>query len=166
MEYTNNYLNQFSDDVYQFNEIAGNNTKTTIQDFKAQQKCLIEEVNEISEGLDKGDLEEVLDGVIDTLYVAIGMLHKLEELGVNANEAMKRISENNLSKFPAFSAEISDKTFEMYNLLGIPINVSNKIVGLSHDEVMVVRDNNQKIRKPHGFKSVTLSDLVEGIEFK
>lgn len=166
MEYTNDYLNEFSDDVYQFNEIAGNNTKTSVQDFKAQQKCLIEEVNEISEGLDKGDLEEVLDGVIDTLYVTIGMLHKLEELGVDTSKAMKRISENNLSKFPAFSVEISDKTFEMYNLLGIPINVNHKFAGSSQDKLMVVTDNNSKIRKPYGFKSVTLSDLVEGIEFK
>lgn len=158
-------LDNFSDDVFQFNEIAGNNTKLSIEDFKAQQKCLIEEVNEISEGLANKDVEEVLDGVIDTLYVAIGMLHKLEEMGIDVGEAMGRIAENNLSKFPMYSKEISDKTFEMYNLLGIPINISNKYVGMSRDKVMVVTDNNQKIRKPYGFNSVTLSDLVEGVKF-
>lgn len=165
MEYTNNYLNEFSDNVYQFNEIAGNNTKLSIEDFQSQQRCLIEEVNEISEGLANKDVEEVLDGVIDTLYVVIGMLHKLEEMGINTSEAMKRIAENNLSKFPTYSKELSDKTFEQYNLKGINIRSEIKYVGLPRNEVLVFTDKNSKIRKPYGFKSVTLKDLVTGVHF-
>jgi len=159
-------LDKFADNVFQFNEIAGNNTKVSIQDFKAQQKCLIEEVNEISEGLDNSNLEEVLDGVVDVLYVAIGMLIKLEELGIDTEVALQRIGENNLSKFPEYSKEISDKTFEQYKLQGVTIKADARFTADYPNGVMVFKDDNNKIRKPASFKSVTLTDLVEGIEFK
>ena len=94
------------------------------------------------------------------------MLHKLEEMGIDTSEAMKRIAENNLSKFPTYSKELSDKTFEQYNLKGINIRSEIKYVGLPRNEVLVFTDNNSKIRKPYGFKSVTLKDLVNWMEFK
>jgi len=159
-------LDKFADNVFQFNEIAGNNTKVSIADFKSQQKCLIEEVNEISEGLNNANLEEVLDGVVDVLYVAIGMLIKLEELGVDTEVALQRIGENNLSKFPEYSKEISDKTFEQYKLQGVTLVENLTFTTNYPNGIMVFKDNNSKIRKPYGFSSVTLNDLVEGIEFK
>jgi len=159
-------LDKFADNVFQFNEIAGNNTKVSIQDFKAQQKCLIEEVNEISEGLANSNLEKVLDGVVDVLYVAIGMLIKLEELGIDTEVALQRIGENNLSKFPEYSKEISDKTFEQYKLQGVNLVENLAFTANYPNGIMVFTDDNSKIRKPYGFSSVTLNDLVEGIEFK
>lgn len=103
-------FDKFAINVFNFNEIAGNNLDTSLASFEAQQKCLVEEVNEISSGLQNKDVEEVLDGVVDTLYVAIGMLHKLKEMGIDVEEAMCRIGENNLSKYPEVSDHVIDST--------------------------------------------------------
>ena len=156
-------LENFENNIWQFNEIAGNNTNTSLDSFKAQQRCLIEEVNEISTGLENKDVEEVLDGVVDTLYVAIGMLHKLEEMGIDTNEAMKRIGENNLSKFPVFNREVIEKTLDVYKQKGISLTYRTYVT--NDGTVVVFTDENAKVKKPFGFQSVELTDLVAGVKF-
>ena len=158
-------LDKFATNVFNFNEIAGNNLDTSLASFEAQQKCLVEEVNEISTGLQNKDVEEVLDGVVDTLYVAIGMLHKLKEMGIDVEEAMQRIAENNLSKFPECSDYVIDSTVDLYDKKGVKINYSFARSPLDDYKVVVFKDENGKIRKPFGFESVTLKDLVVGIKF-
>ncbi len=158
-------LDKFATNVFNFNEIAGNNLDTSLASFEAQQKCLVEEVNEISTGLKNKDVEEVLDGVVDTLYVAVGMLHKLKEMGIDVEEAMLRIAENNLSKFPECSDYVIDSTVDLYNKKGIEINYSFTQSPVDEYGVVVFKDENRKIRKPFGFESVTLKDLVVGIKF-
>ena len=158
-------LDKFAINVWNFNEIAGNNLDISLASFEAQQKCLVEEVNEISTGLKNKDVEEVLDGVVDTLYVAIGMLHKLEGMGINVKEAMQRIGENNLSKFPECSDYIIDSTVDLYDEKGVKINYSIARSPLDDYKVVVFKDENSKVKKPFGFESVTLKDLVAGIKF-
>ena len=158
-------LDNFAANVWNFNEIAGNNLDTSLASFEAQQKCLVEEVQEISEGIANKDVEEILDGVVDTLYVAIGMLHKLKEMGINVEEAMKRIGENNLSKYPEYSDYVIDSTIALYDKKGVKINYSVTQSPLDDFKVVVFKDENGKIRKPFGFESVTLKDLVAGIKF-
>ena len=158
-------LDKFATTVFNFNEIAGNNLDTSLASFEAQQKCLVEEVNEISTGIKNKDVEEVLDGVVDTLYVAIGMLHKLKEMGIDVEEAMQRIAENNLSKFPEALDYVIDSTVDLYDKKGIEINYSFARSPLDDYKVVVFKDENGKIRKPFGFESVTLKDLVVGIKF-
>ena len=158
-------LDKFAINVFNFNEIAGNNLDTSLSSFEAQQKCLVEEVREISEGLVNNDVEEVLDGVVDTLYVAIGMLHKLKEMGIDVEEAMRRIGENNLSKFPECSDYVIDSTVDLYDEKGVKINYSIARSPLDDYKVVVFKDENFKVKKPYGFESVTLKDLVAGIKF-
>ena len=158
-------LDNFAANVWNFNEIAGNNLDTSLASFEAQQKCLVEEVQEISEGIANKDVEEILDGVVDTLYVAIGMLHKLKEMGINVEEAMKRIGENNLSKYPEYSDYVIDSTIALYDKKGVKINYSVTQSPLDDFKVVVFKDENFKVKKPYGFESVTLSDLVVGVKF-
>ena len=158
-------LDKFAINVWNFNEIAGNNLDTSLASFEAQQKCLVEEVNEISTGLKNKDVEEVLDGVVDTLYVAIGMLHKLKEMGVDVEEAMLRIAENNLSKFPECSDYVIDSTVDLYDEKGVKVSYSFAQSPIDDYKVVVFKDENSKVKKPYGFESVTLKDLVVGIKF-
>ena len=158
-------LDKFAINVWNFNEIAGNNLDTSLASFEAQQKCLVEEVNEISTGLKNKDVEEVLDGVVDTLYVAIGMLHKLKEMGVDVEEAMLRIAENNLSKFPECSDYVIDSTVDLYDEKGVKVSYSFARSPVDYYKVVVFKDENGKIRKPYGFESVTLKDIVAGVKF-
>ena len=158
-------LDKFAINVFNFNEIAGNNLDTSLASFEAQQKCLVEEVREISEGIANKDVEEVLDGVVDTLYVAIGMLHKLKEMGIDVEEAMKRIGENNLSKFPEASNYVINSTVDTYREKGINLKYSLSKSPIDYFKVVVFKDENSKVKKPYGFESVTLSDLVVGVKF-
>lgn len=150
------YFNDLDYKTWMFNKTAGNNEKLSKKDFEAQYKCLVEEVNEIGEGLETNNLEEVLDGVVDVLVVATGLAHKLEEIGINVGEAVNRITENNLSKFPEYTTKEALETVKLYSNKGESV-FTHEILGK-----LVVKDLNGKIRKPASFVSVDLSDLVEG----
>ena len=160
-----NSLVLFAKDVWTFNEIAGNNLNTSLESFNAQQRCLVEEVNEITEGLNNKNVEEVVDGVIDTLYVAIGMLHKLAELGVNVDDALYLIAKNNLSKFPEKSKFVIDETLEQYKNKGINLTYSFVRNPYDNTSLVVFKDENGKIRKPFGFESVDISSTIKGVSF-
>lgn len=150
------YFNDLDHKTWKFNEFAGNNYKLSKKDFEAQYKCLVEEVNEIGEGLETGNLEEVLDGVVDVLVVATGLAHKLEAFGINVGEAVCRITENNLSKFPEYTTKEALETVKLYS------DKSESVIASDIMGKLVVKDLNGKIRKPASFVSVDLSDLVGG----
>ena len=60
-----------------FNIIADKHDKVKLSDIEAQYKLIYEEVKEIKEkGIDQNNVEEVLDGTIDVLVTALGMLQK------------------------------------------------------------------------------------------
>lgn len=150
------YFNDLDHKTWKFNETAGNNDKLSKKDFEAQYKCLVEEVNETGEGIETNSLEEILDGVVDILVVAAGMVHKLESLGINVGEAVNRITDNNLSKFPEYTQKEALDTIEMYSKKGEAVHTYEKYGRL------VTVDLNGKIRKPASFVPVDISDLVEG----
>ena len=161
-----NYFNTLDEETFDFNSTAGNYDVVTLQSLKNQYNFLLEEVNEIGEGLEKKDLEEILDGVVDVLVVITGFAHQLENLGIRVDKAVERITKNNLSKFPLDEddSEINvvevKKTTEKYKKEGVAISVSNR------NGRYVFKDQNGKIRKPASFVPVELSDLVQGIELK
>ena len=147
-------------DTNEFNSIAGNDTKLTKEDYKAQYKVLFEEVKEIEEALDTDNIVELVDGVIDTLVVALGFVQKLEKQGVNMSKAMELIAENNLSKY-TMNAYYADLSVADYKSKGI------EVVSEFNKEycVYVLRDTNGKVRKPINFKSVSIEDCIpEGVK--
>lgn len=159
-------MKSLDDETWLFNEIAGSNKELTLQAFKNQLKFIQEEVKEIEEGLEKQDITEVLDGVVDTLVTAYGMLSKLAALGIDTKEAQQRISDNNLSKYPEYSDDIVEKTFDKYRSKKFAIRVEAYYDEGSGETLAVFRRNdNNKIVKPYGFKAVDLSDLTAGITF-
>lgn len=150
------YFNDLDYKTWKFNNIADNNNKLSKKDFEAQYKCLVEEVNEIGEGLETNNLEEVLDGVVDVLVVVTGMAHKLWQLGINVGEAVNRITDNNLSKFPEYTTKEALETVKLY------LDKGEGVIACDVMGKLVVKDLNGKIRKPASFVPVNLSDLVEG----
>ena len=159
-------MKSLDDETWLFNEIAGSNKELTLQAFKNQLKFIQEEVKEIEEGLEKQDITEVLDGVVDTLVTTYGMLSKLAALGIDTKEAQQRISDNNLSKYPEYSDEVVGKTLEMYEAKGIDIYGQTVFESSSGKELCVFgRGDNNKIVKPYGFQAVDLPDLTAGIDF-
>jgi hypothetical protein len=149
-------ISDFQMDCYAFNEIAGKHNKTTLKDIEFQYKLILEETKEIKDkGIDKNNVKEVLDGAIDVMVTALGLLQKLEHLGIDVNKAMRDTAYNNLTKYP--SKELTAiQTAMMYEEEGSVVNVEYN----SEYELFVVKNWNDKVMKPIGFESNDLSNCI------
>jgi hypothetical protein len=149
-------ISDFQMDCYAFNEIASKHNKTTLKDIEFQYKLILEETKEIKDkGIDKNNVKEVLDGAIDVMVTALGLLQKLEHLGVDVNKAMRDTAYNNLTKYP--SKELTAiQTAMMYEEEGSVVNVEYN----SEYELFVIKNWNDKVMKPIGFESNDLSNCI------
>ena len=134
--------------VKKFSEIAGVLDNPTYETVDLYNSLAFEELSESITALEENNHVEILDGAIDEFYVVCGKLAILDKMGYNVEEGIKRVCENNLSKFK----EEIDLNFVWGQEFKAEFNNKYK--------VWVVRDGNDKIRKPAEFMPVDLSDLV------
>lgn len=159
MQYTVLNLQQDAD---KFNDISGSAQKINKDGIKNQVLLMEEEVKETFNDLEANNIVGVLDGCIDTLYVTLGLLQKLKNLGVDTDGAMKQVAEDNLSKFPSSLLEAVDSII-YYQDQGTHVNVEQN----KEHRVYVLKDQNDKVRKPKGFVGTDLSRYVPaGVELK
>lgn len=152
LEYT---IQKFKEDAEDFNVLSGQFNKTTKQDLVNQVKLITEEAGETKAAMETNDITELLDGAIDVMYVTIGLLQKLDQLGVDVNGAMRKVAEDNLAKFPS-SKLLAESTVEMYKAQGVATTMQyNDKFGR-----YVIKDTNDKVRKPAGFISTYLGAFV------
>jgi hypothetical protein len=149
MTITKDSIGQSYRAVRTMNDIAGNLSGEMYQKVDAQLGFLFEELSEAIGGLEKKDAVELLDGAIDVWVVAAGLLQKLEAAGFNVAEAMERVDNNNLSKFPALKPELDSLPVEAHNV------EFNETYGR-----FVIKRADGKFLKPKGYTPVDLSDLV------
>lgn len=143
-----NYVQESVSKIAQFNEIAGvfglvNKASIALQ-LDLEQEEYLEQVK----AFDENDDAEFLKESIDLFVVAVGNLIKLEAAGFNVAEAMVRVDNNNLSKFPPpdnITTILPKGYTQTYN------EVYN---------VFVLKDENGKIRKPASYKKVDVSDCA------
>ena len=88
------------DDIEQFHtkfDLKGRLINSPIDPelLKFRVRFLAEELKEINNASAEGDLEEVLDGLVDLVYVAIGTAYMLN---LNFAEAWKTVHKANMSK--------------------------------------------------------------------
>lgn len=93
-------------DVTAFHEKFNRPSRSLDNDIEADLmkfriRFLAEELKEINAASARGDLVEILDGLVDLVYVAIGTAH---QLNMNFAEAWRRVQEANMAKVPV-SAE-------------------------------------------------------------
>lgn len=136
--------------VQWFNELAGNEFGD--MGFAAQIDLIVEEYLEV---LAYEDLDDLAKECIDLLYVTYGMLHRL---GVDADQLFAEVDANNMSKFCANSAELSE-TIEFYQNKGVKVGVrSNGGVFAVYSEQDQVVDGKKypvgKLLKPAGFQNL------------
>jgi uncharacterized protein YkuJ len=148
-------FDDFKIDVYAFNEIAGKDKAASHLDLCKQFKLVVEELKELSDGLNENNPVEVLDGVVDVLVTSLGLLQKLEALGFNAQRALFDTAENNLSKYPTDEA-VAIETAKNFESEGITVNVTYNIAY----DMFVIKDLQDKVRKPINFKSNDLSNCI------
>lgn len=145
----------FADDCFTFNRIAGKDKGITLSEIKEQYKLIHEEVKEIEEGIELNDPEEVLDGAIDTLVTVLGLLQKLENAGFDIEKALVKTASNNFSKYTP-NEEVALDSFDFYEKKGIPVTVTYN----GNHDVYVIKDSSNKVRKPVDFVSNDLKDCV------
>lgn len=149
-------ISDFQDDCYAFNEIAGKDTLTSLKDIEFQYNLILEETKEIKEkGIDCNNVKEVVDGVVDVMVTALGLMQKLEHLGVDMNKAMRDTAYNNLTKYPS-DERIAIETAQKYEEDGVQVTVEYK----SDFELFVIKNMKDKIMKPIGFESNDLSNCI------
>lgn len=134
-------------EVAEFNDIAGNLTNVTLESVDAQLGFIFEELTETIDGLESGNMVELLDGACDLFVTVGGLLQKLEAMGFNVAHGLGRVNANNLSKFPKLGAAYR-------NPEGFTATLNEKY------QRIVLKDGNGKVRKPGDFVPVDLSDLV------
>lgn len=135
--------------VKKFNEIASVLDNPTIETVDLYNSLGFEELSESIAALEENNPIEILDGALDEFYIICGKLQILERLGYNVEEGLKRVCDNNLTKFPT----TENNTTNTWNSDWTATN--NKKY-----KVMVFKNQAGKIMKPHGFKSVDISDCV------
>lgn len=150
-------MQELYDLTKRFNDISGANKELSLKAMREQFLYIDEEVNEIKEALDNKDLVELLDGCIDTVITVYGMLQKLENLGVDINQAAIDTAMNNLSKYPT-SPAIAHRTVEKVKIeKGI-----DAVVTLNEEHgVYVIRNKyTGKVCKPLDFVSNDLNSYI------
>jgi hypothetical protein len=149
-------IEDFQIDCYAFNEIAEKHSLTSLKDITLQYELIAEETQEIKDkGIDFNDPTEVLDGVLDVMVTALGLLQKLEYLGINVNKAMQDTAYNNLSKFP-YSEDIAISTAQHYETKGVKVKVEYN----SSYDLFVIKNESDKVMKPTGFESNNLANCI------
>lgn len=145
----------FKKDADLFNEVSEQAAKCSESDLLNQYELIVEEVGEILEGFDNANPVEVLDGVIDTLYVTLGLLQKLQNLGMDTDGALQRVAEDNLSKFVGCEI-LLEESLDMYKKQGKKVLASYN----EEHEVWVLKNTTDKVCKPSNFVSTDLSSFV------
>lgn len=150
------FLDECYEDVYLFNDIAGNTSRTSLQDLKNQFALIKEETEELQVALDEQDKVEILDAVCDLYVVLNGFTSKLIALGYDVSGALKETCQNNLSKFPEFSDDVLKETIDKYQKKDIYLDVA-----VREDNRVVFRNAaTGKIVKPSNYVSNDLSKFI------
>lgn len=149
-------IQQAYDDVKKFNSIAGNLTKYGVQGINHKKiddqiEFIYEELAETSEASLYGNSVELLDGACDLFVTVAGLLQKLEVNGFNVQEALKRVNDNNLSKFPKIAEYEANPEI-------CPPNGEPQIA--EDDRVVFKREYDGKVMKPTNFVAVDIADCV------
>jgi hypothetical protein len=165
-----------------FNSIAGNLDNVTPESVDSQMSFIFEELAEgidavergltarcewttfDDENLDEYDPDvELLDAACDMFVTVAGLMQKLEAVGFDVGGALKKVNENNLSKFPAGNAAIYHTLvsaaivhkFKLDSEAVRPPNTTKEYN--SQYSVYVFKDiETGKIRKPTNFVPVNL----------
>jgi len=154
MNKTSKIFDYMYEDVKAFNNLAGSDNSYAW--FKNQKKVLDEEVNkELFPAIDNNSVVDILDGAIDTIYVAMGIIQKLEALGIDVSKAIDQVCSDNLLKFP-HTLEDAFSTVKFYN---------NKDINVYYEfnsdySKYVIKDENGKIRKPFNFTPTDLNKYI------
>jgi len=137
-----------------FNVIAGKTGVPSLDDLKNQVRLITEESKELLEAFENESLINTLQELTDVLVVSFGLLEQFRKLNYDVDGALLAVADCNLSKFTKDRDE-SWKSMEEYHEAGTDVTVDYN----EDYKVYVIKDANDKVRKPLGFKKVNLEEF-------
>jgi NTP pyrophosphatase (non-canonical NTP hydrolase) len=147
-------LTEFKRKISLFNEISGKSGVPSDEDIRNQVRLITEEAKEIKDALEQGEPEiNLLQEALDVLVVTFGLIEQLKSKGYDVDKAMGKVVDCNLSKFTQDRTE-AWKSMDSYHDSGTNVTVDY----YEEHNVYVIKDENNKIRKPLNFKKVNLED--------
>lgn len=150
-------LQSLADDTRLFNSLKMPNEVTDAH-YAQQFKIMMSEVKELFDAMRDGNKLEMLDGAIDSLVTLLGFIQLMEKQGYNVDRAMRKVGENNLTKFiPTIEEAIQEGA--KWNLFHDEDEMCSLVQDVDQKWWALV-DKQGKIRKPSTYKSVDLSDCL------
>jgi phosphoribosyl-ATP pyrophosphohydrolase len=155
-------LDEHYDRVIRFNKLANKlekNVLTWEKDWKNQLGLVKEEFQELIVATEDNNLEGIIDGLADVFVTYSKLLHLVKLKGVDIDEALQLVCENNMTKIIS-DVDVAEQTMLHYQQQGLACYVDKYEGGLGV-YYTVKRLQDQKILKPLGFKSVDLSGVFK-----
>lgn len=154
---------KYTPEVKRWNEIMHNapadNDEGTLAKILRQSAFVVEEAKEIQDGAIAGDVQEMLDGHLDTRFVNDQIGVYLESLGINLEKAWKEVCRSNNSKFSTnfgIMAESAERYIE--NGTDVYVEISS---GTPPNAVYILkRRSDGKIMKPLCFIEPDLRKFI------
>lgn len=147
-------LLEFKRKCNDFNVISGKDGVPSEDDLKNQVKLITEESKELLEAFENEPLINTLQEIVDVLVVSFGLLEQFRKLNYDVDGALLAVADCNLSKFTT-SGAIAAESASKYTAEGTLVKFSYN----NEYDVWVLKDENNKVRKPIGFKKVNLEEF-------
>lgn len=151
-------LLEFKRKCNDFNIIAGKDGVPSEDDLKNQVRLITEESKELLEAFENESLINTLQELTDVLVVSFGLLEQFRKLNYDVDGALLAVADCNLSKFTKDRDE-AWKSMEDYHKAGTEVTVDYN----EDYKVYVIKDANDKVRKPNNFEKVNL-DYYKGLK--
>lgn len=151
--------NDFFEDCEVFNNIADKGQVNSKLDLLQQLNLIKEELQETIDAVEAEDYVATLDGYCDIMVTTAGFGQQLSNLGMNIVGALEAVAANNLTKFIPVGLEgfkLATLTQEEFQSKNIPVIIEQN----NQFARYVIKDANNKIRKPLGYVSVDLTPFV------
>lgn len=156
-------MGMYSNKVKVWNEVMDNHPRPTdttaqiIAKIKRQSAFVVEEANEIQDGANKGDIQEILDGYLDTKFTNDQIGVYLEALGVDIVGAWGEVCRSNNTKFSNDEQMMQDSATELWYRTGSKVSVvESPVPGV----FVLKREHDGKIMKPECFKEPRLRPFI------
>lgn len=152
---------KYTPEVKRWNEIMQNAPKLcddegTLAKILRQSAFVVEEAKEIQDGAKAGDVQEMLDGHLDTRFVNDQIGVYLESLGIDLNKAWDEVCRSNNSKFST-DLEMMERSVQSYIFGGIETEIVESPI---EGTFVLKRVSDGKIMKPLTFSEPNLRRFI------
>lgn len=152
---------KYTQDVKKWNEVMQNaptpgDDEGTLAKILRQSAFVVEEANEIHDGAKEMDVQEMLDGHLDTRFVNDQIGVYLESLGIDLTKAWAEVCRSNNSKFSS-DLVMMNKSVDHYCDKGIDVEIVESPI---EGTFVLKRLSDGKIMKPLSFSEPDLRRFI------